>query len=98
MPDACSFVSPMLVARHWATFQQRPLMLSVPWPIGAGKRDLPPPLRNRFTEVWVAEPSERPDLLALAAACLAGATPQPPLDVIVDFYVTAKAEAVGVSQ
>ena len=40
---------------------------------GAGKRSLPPPLRNRFTEVWVAEPSERADLLAVAAACLAGA-------------------------
>ena len=61
---------------------------------GTGKRNLPPPLRNRFTEIWVAEPSERADLLAVAAACLAGAGPQLPLDGIVDFYVTAKAQAV----
>ena len=61
---------------------------------GVGKRNLPPPLRNRFTELWVAEPSERTDLLAVAAACLAGAGPQLPLDAVVDFYVTVKAQAV----
>ena len=60
----------------------------------AGKRDLPAPLRNRFTEIWVAEPSERSDLLMLAAAYLADAAPQPPLDAVVDFYCAAKAEAV----
>ena len=65
---------------------------------GAGKRNLPPPLRNRFTELWVAEPSERADLLAVAAACLAGAAPQLPLDAIVDFYVTVKAQAVRKSE
>ncbi len=42
----------------------------------------------------MAEPSERADLLAVAAACLAGAAPQLPLDAIVDFYVTVKAQAV----
>lgn len=25
----------------------------------AGKRELPAPLRNRFTEIWVPEPSQR---------------------------------------
>lgn len=42
----------------------------------------------------MAEPSERSDLLMLAAAYLAGAAPQPPLDAVVDFYIAAKAEAV----
>ena len=42
----------------------------------------------------MAEPSERSDLLMLAAAYLAGAAPQPPLDAVVDFYVAVKAEAV----
>lgn len=60
----------------------------------AGKRELPAPLRNRFTEIWVAEPSERSDLLMLAAAYLASAAPKPPLDAVVDFYCAAKAEAV----
>ena len=64
------------------------------WYADAGKRELPAPLRNRFTEIWVAEPSERSDLLMLAAAYLAGAAPKPPLDAVVDFYCAAKAEAV----
>jgi midasin len=60
----------------------------------AGKRDLPPRLRARFTELWVAEPSAREDLCALVAGYLAGAAPAPPVDAVVDFYRAAKAEAV----
>ena len=44
----------------------------------------------------MAEPTERSDLLMLAAAYLAGAAPQPPLDAVVDFYVAAKYEAVRI--
>jgi hypothetical protein len=60
----------------------------------AGKRELPAPLRNRMTEVWVAEPAAREDLRALVAAYLAGAAPAPPVDAVVDFYLAARAEAV----
>jgi midasin len=60
----------------------------------AGKRELPPALRGRFTELWVAEPSERGDLCALAAAYLAPLGPAAPLDPVVDFYLAARAEAV----
>ena len=59
-----------------------------------GKRELPPQLRARFTEVWVGEPAARSELAALAASYLADAVPSPPLDAIVDFYLAAKAEAV----
>ncbi|KAK9809153.1 hypothetical protein WJX72_010301 [[Myrmecia] bisecta] len=59
----------------------------------AGKRDLPSALRNRFTELWVAEPSAREDLQALVFAYLQGATPSPPVDSVVDFYLAAKHEA-----
>lgn len=59
-----------------------------------GKRDLPAQLRNRFTEVWVGEPGAREELAAVAAAYLADAVPNPPVDAIVDFYLAAKAEAV----
>ena len=61
----------------------------------AGKRDLPARLRARFTELWVAEPSQRADLAALVAGYLAGAAPSPPVDAVVDFYVAAKREAVS---
>lgn len=61
----------------------------------AGKRELPAPLRNRFTEVWVPEPSQREDLAALVAAYLAGAGPAPPIDPVVELYQAAKAEAVS---
>lgn len=60
-----------------------------------GKRDLPPVLRARFTELWVGEPAARGELAALAAAYLADAVPNPPVDSIVDFYLAAKAEAVS---
>lgn len=59
-----------------------------------GKRDLPPQLRGRFTELWVAEPESREELCSIAAAYLADAVPNPPLGAIVDFYIDAKAEAV----
>lgn len=60
----------------------------------AGKRDLPSPLRNRFTEVWVAEPPQREDLAAIVAGYLAGAAAGS-VDALVDFYLAAKAEAVS---
>ncbi len=63
----------------------------------AGKHDLPPRLRSRFTELWVAEPGQRADQCMLVAGYLAGAAPNPPVDAVVDFYRAAKAEAVGMA-
>lgn len=60
----------------------------------AGKRELPAPLRNRFTEFWVAEPTAVEDLAVLVAAYLAPATRTPPTNAVVAFYQAAKAEAV----
>lgn len=60
----------------------------------AGKRDLPAPLRNRFTEVWVAEPPGREDLAAIVAGYLRSNAPNAPVTSIVDFYLGTKAEAV----
>ncbi|KAL3144109.1 hypothetical protein ABBQ32_003899 [Trebouxia sp. C0010 RCD-2024] len=59
----------------------------------AGKRDLPAPLRNRFTEIWVAEPSRREDLCSLVRAYLQGSVPHPPIDNAVNFYQAAKSAA-----
>lgn len=64
-------------------------------PADVGKRDLQAVLRARFTELWVGEPTARGELAALAAAYLADALPNPPVDSIVDFYLAAKAEAVS---
>lgn len=38
----------------------------------AGKRELPAQLRNRFTELWVPEPSAHSDLAMLVGSYLAG--------------------------
>jgi midasin (ATPase involved in ribosome maturation) len=59
-----------------------------------GKRELPAALRNRFTEVYLAEPGSREDLRAMVAAYLRDTVPNPPADAVVDFYLAAKAEAV----
>ncbi|KAL0028971.1 hypothetical protein WJX77_009058 [Trebouxia sp. C0004] len=59
----------------------------------AGKRDLPAPLRNRFTEIWVAEPTGREDLCTLVLAYLQGTVPHPPVDKAVNFYQAAKTAA-----
>lgn len=61
----------------------------------AGKHDLPAPLRNRFTEIWVAEPSQREDLSMMVHSYLQSSTPNPPIDGIVDFYLAAHAEAAA---
>jgi hypothetical protein len=61
----------------------------------AGKRDLPPQLRSRFTEFWVGEPRSVQDLAQLVGGYLAGAGPAPPVDAVVAFYSAAKAEAVS---
>jgi midasin len=61
----------------------------------AGKRDLPPGLRDRFAELAVAEPAADGDLHAVAAAVLAPAGPAAslPLDAVVAFYRDARAAA-----
>ena len=64
----------------------------------AGKRDLPAPLRNRFTEVWVAEPPGREDLAAIVAGYLRSYASNAPVDSIVDFYLKTKAEAVSLTR
>lgn len=63
----------------------------------AGKHELPVALRNRFTEMWVPEPTAREDLAVLVAAYLAGMGAAPPVDAAVDFYLAAKAEAVSLA-
>lgn len=59
-----------------------------------GKKELPSALRNRFTEIYVAEPSSREDLRGLVAAYLRDTVPNPPLDAVVDFYLAARADMV----
>ena len=71
----------------------------------AGKRDLPPGLRDRFAEVACAEPSDPGDLRSVVAAYLAPASTAAPasldaataslLDAVVDFYGAARAAAAG---
>jgi midasin len=62
--------------------------------LSSGKRELPSALRNRFTEVYVAEYASREDLRGLVATYLRNTVPNPPLDSVVDFYLATKAEMV----
>lgn len=56
----------------------------------AGKRDLPGPLRNRFTEIWVGEPRNRDDLAAIIAGHLLPVSMAAPVNDVVDFYLAVK--------
>lgn len=58
----------------------------------AGKRELPPSVKARFTELFVGETTAREDLYAIVAAAMAGVA-KAPLDELVDFYITARAAA-----
>jgi len=56
----------------------------------AGKRELPGPLRNRFTEIWVGEPRHRDDLAAIVAGHLLPISMGAPVHDVVDFYLAVK--------
>eukprot|EP00899_Mesostigma_viride_P010035 jgi/Mesvir1/19032/Mv12798-RA.1 len=58
-----------------------------------GKRELPPPLRSRFTELYVPELTDRDDLCLLVNDYLQGAALNAPVEGIVDFYLSARTEA-----
>ena len=61
----------------------------------AGKSDLPAALRNRFTELFVADSLDRPDLELVVRQALKPATPHPPVEAVVDFYLDARHLALG---
>jgi|APGre2960657444_1045066.scaffolds.fasta_scaffold00191_20 midasin len=58
----------------------------------AGKRELPPSIKARFTELYVGETTSREDLCSIVAAALAG-VPRAPVDDIVDFFFAARGQA-----
>ena len=57
-----------------------------------GKRDLPPSLKHRFTEVYAGECEGREDLCLLVSNGLRG-VPNAPIDAVVDFYLAARKAA-----
>lgn len=59
-----------------------------------GKRDLPPALRNRFTELWYPEPQSTEDLAMIASTYLQGFGNSDVITKTVEFYRAAKIEAV----
>eukprot|EP01114_Cavostelium_apophysatum_P009738 TRINITY_DN2299_c0_g1_i6.p1 TRINITY_DN2299_c0_g1~~TRINITY_DN2299_c0_g1_i6.p1 ORF type:complete len:3028 (+),score=822.70 TRINITY_DN2299_c0_g1_i6:117-9200(+) len=62
-------------------------------PNDVGKKDLPPGLRNRFTEFYVDELDEEEDLRTLVLAYLNDLGQKIPLDDIVAFYLEARKAA-----
>lgn len=57
------------------------------------EQDLPPGIRNRFTELYVDELENPEDLKIIANAYLKEITHDPPVNDIVNFYLAAKKEA-----
>jgi midasin len=60
-----------------------------------GKRDLPPGVRNRFTELYVSEPSDDDDLRLIVStyAQRIEGIPDGFIDRVVAFYKAARGEA-----
>ncbi|CAE8606408.1 unnamed protein product, partial [Polarella glacialis] len=55
----------------------------------AGKKELPPGIRGRFTEIWVDEVHTADDLGRVVRSYLERDLPSPPVDAIVGFYKKA---------
>lgn len=64
----------------------------------SGKKSLPPLVRDRFTEFWVDEPTEKEDLLTIVSQHLGPLAYQAPIQGIVDLYVTVKERSMGTLQ
>ncbi|EGG20931.1 type A von Willebrand factor domain-containing protein [Cavenderia fasciculata] len=62
-------------------------------PTDIGKRDLPPGIRNRFTEFYIDELEAKADLALVVRTLMTGIVAQPPVDDIVEFYLAIKKEA-----
>lgn len=59
-------------------------------PNDVGKRDLPPGLRNRFSELFVDEVESHEDLSIIVSSYLSETIPNPPVTDIVTFYLAAR--------
>ena len=64
----------------------------------SGKKSLPPLVRDRFTEFWVDEPTEKEDLLTIVSQHLGPLAYQAPVQGIVDLYATVKRLSMGTLQ
>jgi midasin len=62
-------------------------------PTDFGKKELPPGIRTRFTELYVEPLSSEEDLQLVVLGTLQPVLPHPPVREIVAFYVAAMAEA-----
>mmetsp|Transcript_2552 Transcript_2552/g.9614 ORF Transcript_2552/g.9614 Transcript_2552/m.9614 type:complete len:5361 (-) Transcript_2552:2473-18555(-) len=58
-------------------------------PTDVGKKNLPPSLRNRFTEFFMHELTDHADLVTVVSKYL-NRIPNPPCDRIVDFYLKSR--------
>lgn len=61
-------------------------------PTDVGKKNLPPSLRNRFSEFFMNELTDRNDLSVLVSRYLKR-VPNPPTDQVVNFYLNAREKA-----
>ena len=66
------------------------LMANMNPPTDFGKKDLPSSIRSRFTEIYVEDVLDTPDLTEIVRNILSKATPHPPTDKLVAFYQHVK--------
>jgi midasin len=59
-------------------------------PNDVGKRELPPGLRNRFSEIFVDEVENSEDLGVIVGCYLRDTIPNPPISEIVNFYLSSR--------
>eukprot|EP01060_Flectonema_neradi_P002806 TRINITY_DN1176_c7_g1_i2.p1 TRINITY_DN1176_c7_g1~~TRINITY_DN1176_c7_g1_i2.p1 ORF type:complete len:4783 (+),score=1214.99 TRINITY_DN1176_c7_g1_i2:66-14351(+) len=62
-------------------------------PTDVGKKDLPPSLKSRFTELYCDELTDKADLRIVVSKMLLNLVPNPPVDEIVDFYLACRENA-----
>ncbi|EGC33347.1 hypothetical protein DICPUDRAFT_154614 [Dictyostelium purpureum] len=62
-------------------------------PTDIGKKDLPPGIRNRFTEYYVDDLDNKADLCLVVKTVLQNVVPHPPIEDIVEFYLKTKQES-----
>eukprot|EP01061_Rhynchopus_euleeides_P037059 TRINITY_DN626_c0_g1_i2.p1 TRINITY_DN626_c0_g1~~TRINITY_DN626_c0_g1_i2.p1 ORF type:complete len:1401 (+),score=678.40 TRINITY_DN626_c0_g1_i2:591-4205(+) len=59
-------------------------------PTDVGKKDLPPSLKSRYTELYCDELTDRADLRVVVDRLIGGLVPDPPIEGIVDYYLACR--------
>ena len=59
-------------------------------PTDVGKKDLPPSLKSRFTELYCDELTDKADLRVVVSRLIGSLVPHAPVDEVVDYYLACR--------